>query len=153
MTGLFPFLSSWDRDQENSAFVGRELFRQAYSTLPDLYRPSSEQAKRAGPNMTDEGHTPSRHSVVESLSALAADSRLGAATNYNTPVRHGITLAHEGRAAHAPFGVDSLANRAVEMCGTPAIPSSLVSHYTSSNPSKGQLTGETRADCMLARPP
>src|SRR5260370_23465978 len=50
-----PLLSSWDRDQENSAFVGRELFRQAYSTPPDLYRPSSEQAKRAGPNMTDEG--------------------------------------------------------------------------------------------------
>src|SRR5258708_36903348 len=52
-----PFLSSWDRGQENSAFVGRELFRQAYSTPPDLYRPSSEQAKRAGPNMTDEGRT------------------------------------------------------------------------------------------------
>jgi hypothetical protein len=26
-------------------------------------------------------------------------------------------------------------------------------HYTSSNPSKGQLTGETRPDCTLARPP
>jgi hypothetical protein len=64
-----------------------------------------------------------------------------------------LTLAHEGRAAHAPFGVDSLANRAVEMCGAPAIPGSLVSYYTSSNPSKGQLTGETRADCTLARPP
>src|SRR5258707_15705353 len=61
---FIPFLSSWDRDQENSAFVGRELFRQAYSTPPDLYRPSSEQAKRAGPNMTDEGHTMSHHTLV-----------------------------------------------------------------------------------------
>src|SRR5260221_13660982 len=52
-----PFLSSWDRDQENSAFVGQELFRQAYSGPPDLYRPSSEQAKRADPNMTDEGRS------------------------------------------------------------------------------------------------
>src|SRR5258708_29226286 len=43
--------------------------------------------------MTKKGYTPSRHTVVESLSALAADSRLGAATNYNTPVRHGITSA------------------------------------------------------------
>src|SRR5258708_31067129 len=56
-TWYHPFLSSWDRDQENSAFVGRVLFRQAYSTPPDLYRPRSEQAKRAGPNMTNEGHT------------------------------------------------------------------------------------------------
>jgi hypothetical protein len=53
-TGYNPFLSSWDRDQENSACMGRELFRQAYSTPPDLYRSSSEQTKRAGPNMTDE---------------------------------------------------------------------------------------------------
>src|SRR5258708_12391059 len=63
-TWYHPFLSSWDRDQENSAFAGRELFRQAYSTPPDLYRPSSEQAKRAGPNMTDEGNTVSHHTVV-----------------------------------------------------------------------------------------
>src|SRR5258706_11238880 len=40
--------------------------------------------------------TPSRHTVVESLSALAADSRLGAATNYHTAVRHGIKQREPG---------------------------------------------------------
>src|SRR5258708_7710814 len=51
---LVPFLSAWDRDKENSAFVGQEFFSQAYSTPPALSRPSSEQGKRAGPDMTDE---------------------------------------------------------------------------------------------------
>src|SRR5260221_10234055 len=77
-----PFLSSWDRDQENSAFVGQELFRQAYSAPPDLYRPSSEQAKRADPNMTDEGHTNSAWVVGENLPAalISCDSVRGQTT-------------------------------------------------------------------------
>src|SRR5260221_11218801 len=53
---LVPFLSSWDRDQENSAFVGQELFRQAKRRPPARYRPGSGARKRADPNMTDEGH-------------------------------------------------------------------------------------------------
>jgi hypothetical protein len=69
------------------------------------------------------------------------------------PGAHRLPLGSGRRPAHAPFCVDTLANKAVEMCDTPAIPSSLVSHYTSSTASKGQLTGETRADFTLARPP
>lgn len=35
-------------------------------------------------------YTPSRHTVVELLSAPAAGSRLGGAANYNDTTRHGI---------------------------------------------------------------
>ncbi len=43
------------------------------------------------PNMTNEGHTVSHHTVVERLSAPAAGSRLGGAANYNGMVRRRIT--------------------------------------------------------------
>src|SRR5260221_14681370 len=93
-----PFLSSWDRDQENSAFVGQELFRQAYSAPPDLYRPSSEQAKRADPNMTDEGHTISAWVLVVCGSAEATnESGWSNGSGQGVPARPG-----SGRTGHPP---------------------------------------------------
>jgi hypothetical protein len=54
----YPHLSCWDRGQEISASVGREVWRQAHTMQSDLYRPGSERAKRASPKMTNEGLVP-----------------------------------------------------------------------------------------------
>src|SRR5690349_9937863 len=43
------------------------------------------------------------------------------------PGAHGLPLGRGRRQAHAPYGLDTVANRAVEMYGSSAIPSSLVS--------------------------
>jgi hypothetical protein len=84
------------------------------------------------------GHRPNRLSRPRAPRVAHQTVRYASITY---PGAHRLPLGRGRSPAHAPFGVDTLANRAVEMCATPAIPSSLVSHYTSSNPSKDQLTG------------